>query len=151
MCSGLLLPLVLHTLAQMCVRSVCVCCNWANEAAPVQRPSMTFPPTCTAHRGEIAQLLRTQQPLQARTFSSALSAFTTGRLILRFMHCIVSFAYSALTQYSPERLQQGGREGGKGGGNSLLSKGIDTLKYGLGKVSSTMRRVKILIGRPRSI
>lgn len=54
-------------------------------------------PTWLGTRGKIAQLGEHSITITS-TFYSALSAFRTGRLILRFMHCIVSFAYSAFTQ-----------------------------------------------------
>jgi len=108
-------------------------------------------PSCSGTRGEIAQLGEHSITIIDVHLLGALSAFRTGRLILRFMHCIVSFAYTLPSPNSPKGLERRERGRGEKGCNSGLSKGIDSLKYGSGKVSETMRGVKILIARLRSI
>lgn len=110
---------------------------------------MTFSRLGWAHGGEITQLGEHSITIIDVHLLQRFVYIQDGEINITFhaLHCF----FCILCLYPIAQRPGVGVREGEEGCNSALSKGIDTLKYGLGKVSKTMRRVRILIARLRSI
>lgn len=139
-----------YVCVRACVLAVAVI-EQTRELLFYSKPLHDLFPTWLGTRGKIAQLGEHSITIIDVHLLQRFVCIQDGEINITFhaLHCF----FCILCLYPiAQRAWSGGREGGGGEGcNSLLSKGIDTLKYGLGKVSKTMRRVKILIARLRSI
>lgn len=100
------------------------------------KPLHDLLPTWLGTREKIAQLGEHSPTIINAHLPRRFVCIQGREINITFHPCIVSFAYSAFAQCP----RVPGAEGKEGVGVAIHSKGIDTLKYSLGKVSKTMRR-----------